>query len=460
MWFVSYYVTGVAGITVVIVSTILTGMRFFDGITDPIIGFIIDKTNTKFGKFRPFMIVGNAILALSTWILFTFTHTLSEEVRLMFFILIYAVHIIGYTFQTACTRAAQTVLTNDPKQRPIFSGFDATYTVSIFIFGQVLVASYLVPKYEGFKQGLFTELITYGILLSAVLTVLAVVGICEKDRLEYFGFAEKSVKTGFKDYWPVIKRNRPLQMLVIAASTDKLANSIQRQPAVPVAFFGIVLGNYALSGTIQMITIIPTLLLTYLGIAYARRAGMKKTFVYGTWGALISFSILLFLFFFIDPKNISLSNLGMSTIVFLILYTLGFGFGGLTGNMVIPMIADTSDYETHITGRFVPGMISTIFSLVDKIISSLSSTIVGIMLAFIGFKEVFPQVDDPMTPALFALALVFQFGFPILGWIASLIAMKFYELDGEKMAEIQEEIAGVKQLLVEKNQITVPPDQK
>ncbi|HZG71620.1 MAG TPA: MFS transporter, partial [Chondromyces sp.] len=369
MMFISYYATGIAGIAVVVISTILTAMRVFDGITDPIIGFFIDKTNTKFGKFRPFMVIGNVIQAITVFILFNFTHTIPEEFRLIFFILIYAIHIIGYTFQTACTKAAQTVLTNDPKQRPIFSGFDATYTTIIMVGGQVIIASYLVAKYGGFTQELFEELLFYGIALSAICTILAVIALWEKDRIEYFGFAEKTVQAKLNDYWPVIKRNRPLQMLVIAASTDKLANSIHRQPAVPIIFFGILLGNYALSGQISMITIAPMLLTTYIGIAYARKKGLKKTFVYGTWGALISFTILLVLFFFIDPTTISLTNLGIATISFIILYSLGMGFGGLTGNMVIPMIADCSDYETHITGRYVPGMIGTIFSFVDKVIS-------------------------------------------------------------------------------------------
>src|SRR5690606_8373916 len=60
--FVSYYAAGIAGIAVVVVSTILMAMRIFDGITDPIVGYLVDKTEGKCGKFRPFMIVGNIIL--------------------------------------------------------------------------------------------------------------------------------------------------------------------------------------------------------------------------------------------------------------------------------------------------------------------------------------------------------------------------------------------------------------
>jgi Na+/melibiose symporter-like transporter len=460
MGFVSYYATGVAGLTVMIISTVLMGMRMFDGITDPLVGYFIDKTNSKLGKFRPFMIAGNIILAASVLIIFNVTHQLPQEFQLLFFIAIYAIHMIGYTFQTACTRAAQTVLTNDPKQRPLFSGFDATYNTVLFIGGQILVASYLVPKHGGFTEGLFLELSLYGVILSGIFTVMAVSAIWEKDQTKYFGFAEKTIKTNFKDYWPVIKRNRPLQMLVLAASTDKLASSVLRQPAVPVMFFGIMLGDYALSGTLSAVTVIPTLIITYVGIIYARKTGLKNVFVIGTWGALLFFGLTLGLLFIIDPATISLSNLTLTTILFFILYTLGYSFMGFTGNIVIPMIADTSDYETHVTGRYVPGMISTIFSFVDKMISSLAISLVGFLLATIGYRDEFPQVDELLTPALFVMTLIMYFVIPMIGWIISLIAMKFYVLDGKRMKQIQDEIAEVKKIYVEKEEMPSLIDEK
>ncbi|WP_226529767.1 MFS transporter [Metabacillus niabensis] len=456
MGFVSYYATGIAGMLVVVISTLLTATRIFDGITDPIIGYVIDKTESKIGKFRPFMILGNIILAITVLLMFNITHLLSSEWRLPFFVAINAIYIIGYTFQTACTKAAQTVLTNDPKQRPLFVAFDASYNTILFVGGQYFIASILVPKHGGFNSEFFTELNTIVIVSSAIFTLLAVIGIWKKDRLEFFGFAEKNVKVSIKDYWPVIKRNRPLQMLIVAASTDKLAAAVIRQPVVPVMFFGLIIGDYALSGTISLVTVLPTLLLTFIGIGLARKSGLKMSFVAATWGAVITYALLLVIIITGVPQEISLSNLGYMTVAFLVLYTLGNAFMGVTGNMVIPMIADATDYELHITGRYIPGMLGTIFSFVDKVISSFGVTIVGILLALIGFKNAFPEVDTPLTASLYWMGLFFMFGIPILGWIASIIAMKFYELDDKRMAEIQDEIAGVKQILVDKNEISLP----
>ena len=127
MGYVSYYANGIAGLGVVLISFILTGMRVFDGITDPVIGYVIDRTNGKYGKFRPFMIMGYIILAVSSLLLYFTTHLVSGWIRVPYFIGIYSLYIIGYTFQTAVVKSGQSVITNDAKQRPMITFFDSTF---------------------------------------------------------------------------------------------------------------------------------------------------------------------------------------------------------------------------------------------------------------------------------------------------------------------------------------------
>jgi Na+/melibiose symporter-like transporter len=442
--FVSYYAAGVAGIAVVVVSTILMSMRIWDGVTDPIIGFLVDKTEGKFGKFRPFMVIGNIILAATILVLYNVTHTLPESFRLLFFILIYAIHIIGYTCQTSVTKAAQTVLTNDPKQRPLFAIFDGIYNTLLFTGGQVYVASYLIKKHGNFNMGLFTELNTLAIILAGVFTVLAVIGISSKDKKEFYGLAEETVKTKFSDYWPLLRGNKALLKLIFAVTVDKLAFSLLRHSVVMVMLFGILIGDYALSGTVSMITIVPTLLITFWAVAKARKTGMKKAFLFSTWIALGAFVTLIAMFSLIDGSSISMSNIGITTILFLVLYTMAMGFGGVPSTLVNPMIADVSDYETNKSGRYVPGMIGTLFSFIDKLITSLAPAIVGFAVALIGFKDAFPTVTDTLTPELKLVTIILAFAVPAVALLVSGLTMSRYELDDKKMAEIQESIAAKK----------------
>lgn len=112
--FITYFSTGVLGLAAIFVSQIMGYIRIFDGFIDPAIGIMIDKTDTKFGKYRPILIAGNIITALSL-ILLLALNNVSEGMRFPLFILVLIVHKIGYSMQQTITKAGQTALTNDPK---------------------------------------------------------------------------------------------------------------------------------------------------------------------------------------------------------------------------------------------------------------------------------------------------------------------------------------------------------
>ncbi|MBD1382967.1 MFS transporter [Metabacillus arenae] len=443
--FVTYYATGIAGLAVMVISSVLMAARLFDGIIDPAIGYIIDKTESKFGKYTPLIVIGNIISAGTIIIIYSVTHFLPESMQFIFFTAMLIINKIGYSLQTSVTKAGQTVLTNHPKQRPLYAIFDSIYNIGVFTGGQIFVSNYLISKHGNFTLPLFTELNSYGLILSGICAILAIVGIWSKDKKEFYGLAEEGTKTSLREYWGVVKGNRPLQMLSISASFDKLAISINRYSVVGVMLFGILLGDYSLSGTVSMITIIPTLLITFYVVSIARKAGLKKSYVTSAWIGIVSFVGLIFLFLLVDnPSSITLKNIGITTILFIVLYTLAIGFANIPTTLVVPMIADVSDYETHKSGRYVPGMMGTIFSFIDQLVSSLAPTIVGVVVGIIGYKSQFPEVGDTLTTPLFVTTLILAFGLPALCLLVSITAMKFYTLDAKRMKDIQKGIAEIK----------------
>ena len=128
-------------------SIMVTVMRVADAVTDPIIGAMMDRTSTKIGKFRPFMILGSAVMAVSVVCLYILTPLIPESMmwaRYAAFVVVYFVWVIGYTFQTSCTRAGQTVLTNDPNQRPMFTIFNTVG--SLLGMG---VMQFMIPLVKG-----------------------------------------------------------------------------------------------------------------------------------------------------------------------------------------------------------------------------------------------------------------------------------------------------------------------
>lgn len=497
---ITYFLVGIVGIGAVLAGTVVTLMRIWDGVTDPFVGMMVDNTNTKFGKNRPYIVVGEIILFATTFIMFNFIPQMSGNTTLRFaaFIVIYMVYILGYTCQCVVTKSAQSCLTNDPQQRPLFASFDGVYNILLMsIFWPVYLSSTMVPKYtlntataadqinaliaqnpnlanvlttaaDGTQtlSGLYNPALwqsaqlTCG-LLAAVLAICGIIGISRKDNIKYFGLG-KAARVSFRDYADILAHNRGIQMLVVAASSDKLAMSMTSNASVLVGLYGIILGNYALQGSVSAITGVPIALISAFAVAkIAGKMGQKSCLLVGTYGSLVSAAALCVVILVGRGGNMAMPTfqlLKLSTygnlvqpanwsflgLLFVLLYVAMKTFSNLSGNIVIPMTADCADYEVYRTKRYVPGLMGTLFSFVDKLISSLASTIVAAVFAIIGYTSTLPTPEDPYSTGVLVCTLACFLGAPAVGWILNVIAMKFYPLTKEYMAQIQDEIAKIK----------------
>jgi len=438
MGYVSYYANGIAGIGVVLISFILTGMRVFDSVTDPMVGYIIDKTNGRFGKFRPFMVMGYLFSAISSLLLFYVTHLVPGGFRVPFFMATYSLYIIGYTLQSSVVKSGQTVITNDASQRPIITFFDSTFIMFAHGLVAFYVSVYLIKKYTNFNNPrLFEEFVITVIILAGICTSLAIVGIWKKDNKAYFKIELDSKKSiHLKDYFEILKNNKPIKMLVVVAAANGFASMVYGNSTVIVMLYGILMHNYPLAGLIGIIIGFPNLGVTFLGIVYARRHGQKKAMITITRLCVIFQIVILWMMIFWDLTKISLTHFNWITVEFLVVFTLLNGCKSITNNMVVPMIADCTDYEYMRSGQFVPGIMGALFSFVDKGISSLGTAFVGLILSFVGFSKVFPQVDDALTPTLKWLTIFFYCIIPIISWVITLFTLQHYKLDKKAVRDL------------------------
>ena len=247
MNFIAYYANGVLGLLLAFATTMVTLMRAGDAFIDPIIGAIMDRTSTKWGKFRPFMVIGNLIMIVSSILLYFGTRIISEDMmwlRYLCFILFYALNMVGYTFQTSVTRSGQTCLTNDPKQRPLFTIFNTI--ASLIGMGLVQFLAPIVTGGNYRTEEFFNIMIPLAMIVSAIMTALAVIGIAEKDRPEFFGLGGEGgkEKVKIKEYVAILKANKELQRLMIAGAGCKLAFSIATNMTVLAMLYGAMMGDY------------------------------------------------------------------------------------------------------------------------------------------------------------------------------------------------------------------------
>lgn len=442
MMYVSYYAAGPVGLGTVVASLIITGSRILDAITDPIVGFVLDRLNGKFGKIRPFFVIGYILLALSTIVMFFTSHLVPESIRLIYFIILYAIYIIGYTFTNIAGVSAQPVLTNDPKQRPLIGGLSSIYTTVFATAIGMVIPLYLIPKYGGFNNpAFFQELVMIVVIVAGVFYGLAVAAIWSDDNVKKLDISDVNApKIKMKDMWKIIKGNRPLQMFMFSIISDKFAQSIASNAVIGIMLFGIIIGNYSLSGYIQPITMVVNVIAIIFAVRYAGKVGLKKGYLFIIKGGIIIYASLFLLILLGDPSQIGFDQIGFMTIAFFILFVLAAGFNMAAIATSSPMISDVIDYQTYISGRFTPGTIASVHSFIDKVISSITPTFVGLVIAAIGFKEAFPDVDTPYSSSILWVTILLAYGSVIIGWIISIIAMKFYPLTLEKMEEIQIDI--------------------
>jgi len=434
MTFASYVAVGVYGATSILAGTIITGTRVFDAITDPVCGFLTDRLNTKFGRVRPLLLLGWFIVALAITLMFI---TCPGKGQIGVFIGIYILYIIGYTVFNTGDGMVAAVITNDPKQRPMVGRWAAVFK-SIFsgTFSMILAAT-LMPKHN-FQYGLplFKDLALLIIGITGILTFLAIFAISASGNdvpETYKGSAKESIK--ISEMFRMIASSRPLQMFTIAAASDALAMQTASQSAINVMIFGICIGNYRFSGQISLYMTALTVAMLFLTAGLAKRNGTKKTLVQWTILSLAAYAAMYIFMMTVDTLQIT--KVTGLMIGFIVLRCLMNATQMIVSSCTFPMIADITDYELSNSGHFSPSVVAMTYSFVQKLISSLGATIVGLAVASIGYVEAMPQATDAFSRPILNIALFLWLGMPILGYLCTLAAMKFYKLDREEMERIQ-----------------------
>ncbi len=480
-------------------------MRIFDGITDPILGGIMDKTKSRFGKFRPYMVIGNVMLAFSVLLMMIvgqFVPNSLAPLQWFLYCISYIIYVLGYTCQCAVTKAGQTCLTNDPQQRSQFVIWNMIGMIGSIVLVNVMANGILtVPEicskglivYEtsvadggltvaelisrwtesnidysniadqldpnktytylsgaAYGKQFYYIMVPFVIIVSAIYTVMAVAAIAEKDKPEFWGVStEKPAK--FRDYVDILKNNKEMRWLVLSSGFNKLASTVSTSGAVAFLVYGCLMGDY--NGLY-----IPfyALCFVFMGIFFmwgsitAGRKGQKRGVAQFTAFAFLFYIgvlIMLCIYNHEDPAtHLSLFSMeggfhltiNAYTIIFIILYGCGYGAFNCCDNLTIPMVADCTDYETYRSGNYLPGIMGTIFSLIDKLISALQTLLLQLFIVLLvpGLNAL-PAEGTPYMEGMQLSAIICFCLLPMAAWAITIFAMTRYGLSGKRLQEIQ-----------------------
>ncbi len=444
-----------------LVGVLITLSRIFDGITDPIIALIIEKFNSKFGKMRFFLFLGWFFMALATTLMcnlvggkFSFgpDETFSNPMGILSFILIYMVYIIGYTFSSCTGALTGNILTNDPKQRPMLGVWSTIYSYLAPMIISMVIITAILPKYGipftledgttdySFTMPVFQRANWIVIGVSFLALVGACIGLTPYDKPENFEGIEKQPRITLKEMFKLLRDNKDLQRYVVAASSDKLAQTVGSQSVIAVMMYSIILGSMVGSSIVSAIAMLPSIAFAILGARLAGKKGNKQVTV--KWSLLCIFWNIAFSVFLLLVPGKSASSIGIPLILFFIL---------MLGNNALKMVVSTAanamrmdivDYELYRSGRYLPATVSAVYSFLDKLVSALAPMLATLMIGIVGYTgSKIPMASDELTMGIRLITIALFCGLPIIGWICTLFAMKKFTLTKEEMERIQGEIA-------------------
>lgn len=427
------------GITTAAVGIILTFTRILDGITDPMLAFLYDKVNTRFGKIRILIISGFLIEAIG--LLAMYNWGAGKGLGIVAYTFFYIIYVIGYTITNMTALTINPLISNDPKQRPTISVWSTALNYLVPMILSIVLNVVLLPTFGGtYNLAFLSAACKLCLIIAAIGIVLVCIGVSEYDKPENFvGLSAKKETLKVKDMIEIIKNNRPLQCYIVSNASDKIAQQTASQAIITTMLNGIIIGNMGLATILTVIGMIPSILFAVLGARYAGKHGSQLTIV--TWTRIcIVISVVMWIFFvLIDPKQIA--NMGVFTIIYVILTLAKNGANMCVTTAGTAFMSDIIDYELDRSGRYVPAVVTGTYSLIDKIITSFSAVIATGSVALIGYTTSMPQPGDTASPEIFWLTMIITFGLPILGWICTLVAMKFCHLTKEDMVEVQKRIA-------------------
>ena len=427
------------GITTAAVGIILTCSRILDGITDPLLAFVYDRVNTKFGKLRILMVTGFLIEALALYGMFTGFS--SKGLGLPVFTLLYIVYVIGYTITNMTAQTISPIMSNDPRQRPTIGVWSTVFNYMVPIAMSLVLNVVLLPKCGGtYNQEFLTAACNISLMVAAIGTLLVCLGVSAFDKPENFVGTKKSEPLKMADVVEVLKSNKPLQCYIASNASDKLAQQVGSQAIIGTLFNGILIGNMGLATILTVISMVPSIFFAAFGAKYVGKHGSKKGIVTWTYVSMTITAVLVLFFIFGDPTQIGVMG-SPSMILYVVLTLLQNGSNMCITTSNSSYMADTIDFELDRSGRYIPAVVTGTYSLVDKLITSFAAVIATGAVALLGYTTTMPQPTDPCTSAIFWMTLSLKYGLPLIGWAITLIAMRECPLTKEEMVNVQKRIA-------------------
>ncbi|MEH6992148.1 MFS transporter [Neobacillus drentensis] len=413
-----FFYTDVFGISAAAAGVMFLIVRVIDAVLDPIIGLAVDRTNTRWGRFRPYLLFGAIPFAIFAIFCFT-TPDFSDIGKLVYAYITYILLSITYTTINVPYGALTSAITQDNKEvvsltsiRMLFANIGGL----VVAFGVPLIAALLSDTAGAGKERGWQ--LTMAIMGVAGAALLLFSFFNTKERVKFTH--TETEKIMFSDVFEQFKVNRPLVVLctffIIIFGVNSIINS------VGIYYVSYNVGRpdmvkwYGLLGSLPAIILMP--LIPMLNKWLGKKMLLRLSLILAIIGTLALVVI-------------------PASMVGLILVARAVSAVGclVAGGFMWALIPETIDYGEYKTGKRLSGLIYAMIGFFFKFGMALGGIVPGIVMQSFGYVANQTQTPEALTGILITTAVI-----PTIILVLALVDLNFYKLDEKEHSRIVAEL--------------------
>ncbi len=376
--FFTVFMTKALGMSTALAGTIPLIGRIWDAVTDPVMGNLVDRTRSKFGSKRFYILIGSVISAITFALLWIDIGTDNMAVTYAFYVAMYMLFSTGFTIVMVPYNGLLPDMIDDYTLRSRFSSVRTIFsTFGAIIAG--LVPTILIKDNTKPTQYFLVALIFAGIFLACIL--LTFFGTWEKQKEP----VKLSVAQSFIQSFTVYKSKVFRLLIAIFIFGQGAADFVT---GLAVYYVDDVLNAYGggrftvLMGVILVAQFIGTIIFSFVMPKTSKRFPILVGFPVRIIATLLLFTVSrenaheIYLF----------GNVSCFTVMLVLTFIIGIGMAASSVS-IYAILSDMADVDELITGINRPGTVSGMATFIRKIATGFSSTIIGLLLAMIGYDE-------------------------------------------------------------------------
>ncbi|WDF62454.1 MFS transporter [Flavobacterium sp. KACC 22763] len=423
-----FFYTDVFGLAPAVVGTMFLITRIWDSCFDPIVGILADRTKSKWGKFRPYLLwvaIPFAVIGVLTF----YTPDFDEKGKIIYAYVTYSLMMMIYSLINVPYASLLGVMSSDRKERNTLSSYRM-----VFAFGGSLLALWLIEPLVNYfggnlnsKSGWLATIAVFGFITTVFFWACFAF---TKERIKPIADEQNNLKEDLND----LLKNKPWWILLGAGIGALVFNSIRDGAAVYYFKYYVsssVNFDFSLFGTDFHMT--PTSIYLVLGQAaniigviiatpIANKIGKKKTF----FGAMALAAILSLVFYLFGKEDVFL------IMSFQVLISI---CAGCIFPLIWSMYADSADYSEWKQGRRATGLVFSASSMSQKFGWTIGGAGAGWLLGYFGFQANVEQTATAQNGIQLMLSIL-----PAIAAAISVAFIAFYPLSEEKLQIIEQDL--------------------